>query len=221
VKFKVISLGCPKNLVESEYVTARLEDHGHTLSEDGDTVIINTCAFIADAARESIETALAEANPGRTVVVTGCLVERYGSKLEELLPEVNLFVGRNFYDRIETVIDKKGTFVETGRFSETFPRRVLTTPPSAYLKIQEGCDNRCSYCAVPSIRGGLQSRSPEAVREELLWLVEQGFREITVVGQDITSYGSHEGSSLVELLGYLLGVPGDYFLRLLYMHPKE
>lgn len=233
MRFKIISLGCPKNLVESEYITGMLEEKGHTLSDDCDTVIVNTCAFISDAAKESIETIIGEAaNPpdpplqmgawkgGKKIIVTGCLVERYGEKLRELLPEVDLFVGRNFYDEIEALVDKTGFFKREGKFSESFPRRVLTGKPTAYLKIQEGCDNRCSYCTVPDIRGGLQSRSMEAIRKELEWLLEDGFKEINVIGQDITAYGKHDGLSLAGLLSYLLEIHGDYFLRLLYMHPR-
>jgi ribosomal protein S12 methylthiotransferase len=224
VRFKIISLGCPKNLVESEYITASLEKRGNELSEQCDTVIINTCAFIADAAKESIETILEETinreSAKKRLVVTGCLVERYGEKLRDLLPEADLFVGRNFYNEIGTLIDKNGFFQREGNFSETFPRKVLTARPTAYLKIQEGCDNRCSYCTVPDIRGDLQSRSMESIGKELEWLLSEGFKEINIIGQDITSYGKQDGLNLRGLLSYLLAVKGDYFLRLLYMHPK-
>ncbi|MCX5806963.1 MAG: 30S ribosomal protein S12 methylthiotransferase RimO [Proteobacteria bacterium] len=224
MRFKIISLGCPKNLVESEYITASLEKKGNELSEQCDTVIINTCAFIADAAKESIETILEETinreGHKKKLVVTGCLVERYGEKLRALLPEADLFIGRNFYDEIGTLIDKNGFFQRKGNFSESFPRKILTAKPTAYLKIQEGCDNRCSYCTVPDIRGSLRSRSMESIRDELEWLLAEGFKEINIIGQDITSYGKNDGHDLQKLLSYLLTVKGDYFLRLLYMHPK-
>ena len=220
MRFKVISLGCPKNLVESEYITGRLENKGHTLSDKSDTVIVNTCAFVADAAKESIETIIGESNANKRVIVTGCLVERYGEKLRELLPEADLFVGRNFYKDIETVVKKTGLYQRDGEFSESFPRKVLTGKPTAYLKIQEGCDNRCSYCTVPDIRGSLRVRNKEEIRKELEWLLENGYREINIIGQDITAYGKRADTSLAGLLSYLLEVKGDYFLRLLYMHPK-
>jgi ribosomal protein S12 methylthiotransferase len=220
VQFKIISLGCPKNLVESEYITGRLEKEGHTLSDEGDTVIVNTCAFVADAAKESIETIIGESNSHKKVIVTGCLVERYGEKLRELLPEVDLFVGRNLYQGIETMVDKGGFFRVEGEFSESFPRKVLTGKPTAYLKIQEGCNNRCSYCTVPDIRGSLRVRDKEEIRKELEWLLENGYKEINIIGQDITSYGKLADTDLAGLLSYLLEVKGDYFLRLLYMHPK-
>jgi ribosomal protein S12 methylthiotransferase len=225
LKFKIVSLGCPKNLVESEYIVKQLENEGHTLSEECDTVIINTCAFIGDAAKESIETILTEAQAkeetGRNLVVTGCLVERYKESLKDLLPEVDLFLGRNSYGAIGNLIEKRGFILEKGSFSETFPRKVLTSGPSAYLKIQEGCDNRCSYCTVPDIRGPLTSRDPEKIQEEFLWLLSQGFKEINIVGQDITSFGRHTGTSLKALLKSLVAINGDYYLRLLYMHPKR
>ncbi|OPY73132.1 MAG: Ribosomal protein S12 methylthiotransferase RimO [Syntrophorhabdus sp. PtaU1.Bin002] len=224
MKFKIISLGCPKNLVESEYIAHRLEQAGHTLSETCDTVIINTCAFIADAARESIETILQEAadkdGKGRRIVVAGCLVERYREKLPELLPEVDLFAGRGFYPEIGRIISETGFFLNETGFKDTYPRKVLTSPPSAYLKIQEGCNNRCTYCTVPDIRGPLRSRPSEDIVEEFRYLLGQGFKEINVIGQDITSFGRDSGSSLKVLLRLLLNVQGDYFLRLLYLHPR-
>jgi ribosomal protein S12 methylthiotransferase len=224
MKFKIISLGCPKNLVESEYIAAMLEQEGHVLSEDCGTVIINTCAFISDAAQESIENVLQEAKDkaktGRRIVVTGCLVERYREKLAGLLPEVDLFAGRGTYNEIGQMIEKSGFFFRDVPFREAFPRKILTGKPSAYLKIQEGCNNRCTYCTVPSIRGHLQSRSVAEITTEFLYLLENGFREINLIGQDITSFGKDTGFDLKTLLRAILEIDGDFFLRLLYMHPK-
>jgi ribosomal protein S12 methylthiotransferase len=224
MKYKIISLGCAKNLVESEYIAARMEQEGHVLSDECDTVIINTCAFISDAAQESIETVLQEAQhkakTGKRIVVTGCLVERYREKLAGLLPEVDLFAGRGTYSEIGQHIDKSGFLFHEALFNESFPRKVLTSKPSAYLKIQEGCDNRCTYCTVPGIRGNLQSRSSAEIQEEFVYLLENGYREINIIGQDITSYGSDLGGDLKTLLRAILAIKGDYFLRLLYMHPR-
>ncbi len=223
MKFKVVSLGCPKNLVESEYITGKLCLAGHTLGDDGDTVIINTCAFIAEAARESIETILEAAkDEGKRIVVTGCLVERYRESVANLLPEVSTFVGRAYYNDIDRLVGERGFYHRDGSFSETFPRQVLTKPPTAYLKIQEGCDNRCHYCTIPSIRGGLTSRAEDDILREFRWLLEQGYREINIIGQDITSYGKDPGrkEGLIGLIAALLREKGDYYLRLLYMHPK-
>jgi ribosomal protein S12 methylthiotransferase len=223
LKFKIISLGCPKNLVESEYIAHQLEAEGHCLSDDCDTVIVNTCAFVGDAAKESIETILEEAGvreAGGRLVVTGCLVERYKETLKELLPEVDLFVGRGLYHEIGGLVGSRGFFANAGAPPKDFPRKILTTGPSAYLKIQEGCDNRCTYCTVPDIRGPLKSRDVEGVKAEFRWLLAQGFKEINIVGQDITSFGKYDGASLKGLLKSLLSVEGDYNLRLLYMHPR-
>jgi len=224
MKFKIISLGCPKNLVESEYIAFRLEREGHVLSEDCNTVIINTCAFISDAARESIETVLYEAKEkgktGRKLVVTGCLVERYREKLARLLPEVDLFTGRGTYHEIDKLIEKTGYFFRDTPFHEAYPRKILTNKPSAYMKIQEGCNNRCTYCTVPDIRGNLQSRTIADIKAEFIYLLENGYREINIVGQDITSYGKDGELNLKTLLRDMLKIKGDYFLRLLYMHPK-
>ena len=222
MKFKIISLGCPKNLVESEYLVGVLEKKGHLLSEEGsDVVVINTCAFISDAIRESIETILEEASRGnKKIVVTGCLVERYKEKLKELLPEVDLFLGRKAYPEAHKFIEKKGFYQPEGLFSETFPRTILTPPPSTYLKIQEGCNNRCAYCTIPSIRGDLTSRTVADIEEEFQFLLEKGFREISIIGQDITAYGKDTGSTLEELLHRLLRRSGDYHVRLMYLHPK-
>ncbi|HME43551.1 MAG TPA: 30S ribosomal protein S12 methylthiotransferase RimO [Syntrophorhabdales bacterium] len=228
MKFRMVSLGCPKNLVDSEYLTSRLTGSGHVLSDEAELVVVNTCAFIADAARESIETIIQEgktqADSGKRLVVTGCLVERYGAQLRELLPEVDLFVGRGRYGEFEKLIPGKGFFTGENGFTETFPRTVLTQPPSTYLKIQEGCRNRCSYCTIPSIRGPLVSRSIDAVRTEFETLLQQGFKEFTIIGQDITSFGQERQGGINEdlkgLLRSLISIKGDFFLRLLYMHPK-
>ncbi|MBP1747870.1 MAG: ribosomal protein methylthiotransferase RimO [Deltaproteobacteria bacterium] len=221
--FKIISLGCPKNLVESEYICHKLCAAGHEQGNDGDAVIINTCAFIAESARESIETILEAAKDDRKkIIVTGCLVERYQNDLVSLLPEVHSFIGRTCYTDIAGIIDVPGFHHREGTFSETFPRRVLTPPPSSYLKIQEGCNNRCHYCTIPSIRGDLTSRPARDILSEFRWLLETGYREINIIGQDITSYGMDRDrkETLTGLIRSLLGETGDFYLRLLYMHPK-
>jgi ribosomal protein S12 methylthiotransferase len=228
MKYRIVSLGCPKNLVDSEYLAGRLEKEGHVLSEEADVVIINTCAFIADACSESIETILGEAKKiaegGTRLVVAGCLVERYGEELQQLLPEVDTFVARDSYGSIERIIKEKGYYgcgdVRWNEDLDSSPRKVLTPVPTAYLKIQEGCNNRCSYCTIPSIRGSLVSRRIEEVEAEFRSLIAAGYREFNLIGQDTTSYGKDSGTTVKDLLTRLLAVEGDYFLRLLYMHPK-
>ncbi|MCX8110048.1 MAG: 30S ribosomal protein S12 methylthiotransferase RimO [Syntrophorhabdaceae bacterium] len=221
MNFKIISLGCPKNLVESEYIARRLEEAGHVNSEDWDTIIINTCAFITDAVKESIDVILTQADSldKKRLIVIGCLVERYKEKLIELLPEVDAFIGRGDYPQIEELIEKKGYFYKKSRFSETYPRKVFTAKPTAYLKIMDGCNNMCSYCTVPHIRGPIVSRSIEDIEIEFRWLLENGYKEINIIGQDICSYGIDIGRDLKELLRHLLHIDGDYYLRLLYLHP--
>jgi len=228
MKYRIVSLGCPKNLVDSEHMAGRLEKAGHELSDEADVVIVNTCAFIADACSESIETILEEANrahaEGRRLIVTGCLVERYGADLEKLLPEVDAFVARDSCGNIEELVGNKGFHGMRGPSPhvssiESPPRKVLTRPPTAYLKIQEGCNNRCSYCTIPSIRGPLASRDPIDVVDEFKTLLKEGFREINLIGQDITSYGRDGKGDIKGLLKRLLAVKGDFFLRLLYLHP--
>jgi ribosomal protein S12 methylthiotransferase len=226
MKYKIVSLGCPKNLVDSEYMAGQLEKAGHELSDDADVVVLNTCAFIADACNESIETILEEAKTKggkKRLVVTGCLVERYGKELETLLPEVDAFVKRDSYDNIERIVAQKGLDAVVGSekgHPVTSARKILTPAPTVYVKIQEGCNNRCSYCTIPSIRGGLDSRTVEDVRDEFLGLLSSGYREFNLIGQDTTSFGKDKGSNVKTLLRSLLTLEGDYFLRLLYLHPK-
>lgn len=227
MNYKIVSLGCPKNLVDSEYIAGRLEQAGHVLSDDADLVVINTCAFIADACSESIETVLEEAQKAaggaRKLVVTGCLVDRYGEQLKKLLPEVDVFVDSRSYGNIDAVAAGEKTAKERGERppgTDVHSRRVLTPIPTTYLKIQEGCNNRCSYCTIPSIRGPLKSRTPAEIEAEFAALLEQGYREINIVGQDITSYGKDSGMGIKELVRTLTRANGDYFIRLLYVHPK-
>ena len=223
MRFKIVSLGCPKNLVDSEYIAHRLEQGGHTLNDDADLVVINTCAFVEDATKESIDVILSEAaadgGKGRKIVVAGCLVERYKEELAKLLPEVDLFLPRSAYGSIEKLVSGEAVDQASGE-PPCFPRKVFTRLPSAYIKIQEGCDNRCSYCTIPAIRGPLTSRGTAEIVEEFSWLLQEGYREFTVIGQDVTAYGRDTGSDIKRLLRALLWVPGDYFLRLLYLHPR-
>jgi len=223
-RFSIISLGCAKNLVDSEYLAERLERSGFSMADDGEYIIVNTCAFIEDAAKESIETIVAlgeKKDRGyKKIIVTGCLVERYRESLIGLLPEVDLFLGRSYYPVLEKMLEKKGIFLGNGNFYYAFPRKVLTKAPLAYLKIQEGCDNMCTYCTIPKIRGRLVCRKPDEILDEFRWLIDSGFKEINVIGQDITGYGKGLGIDLKDLLRKILKVPGEYYIRLLYLNPK-
>ena len=222
MKYRIVSLGCPKNLVDAEHMAGRLDAAGHELAEDAPLVVVNTCAFVAEACSESIDTILAEARKagGGRLVVTGCLVDRYGEKLRDLLPEVDLFLGKDACGDAGRIVTGKGFFGRGAVPCAPSPRKVLTPLPTAYLRIQDGCDNRCSYCTIPSIRGPLRSRAVDDIEEEFRRLLEAGFREFNVIGQDTTAYGKDRGADIKALLRRLLAVEGDYFLRLLYLHPK-
>jgi ribosomal protein S12 methylthiotransferase len=226
MKYRIVSLGCPKNLVDSEHIAGRLDAAGHVLSDDADVIVVNTCAFIADACSESIDTILEEARNAagqKRLVVTGCLVERYGKELETLLPEVDVFAGRASYDDIARIMEQKSGRANErglGLHDAPQPRKVLTPVPMAYVKIQEGCNNRCSYCTIPSIRGGLDSRAIDDVNEEFVTLLASGYREFNLIGQDTTSFGKDKGLTVKALLRRLLKTKGDYYIRLLYLHPK-
>ncbi|HAR94890.1 MAG TPA: 30S ribosomal protein S12 methylthiotransferase RimO, partial [Deltaproteobacteria bacterium] len=210
-----------------------LAAQGHELSDDGELTIVNTCAFITEATRESIDTILSEAGRkrdcGGRLVVTGCLYERYGDELKTLLPEVDLFlsnVGGEAeallgLDKMSGSAESEGCVTTTTLVpAQSVGRKVLTRPPSAYLKIQEGCNNHCTYCTIPLIKGPLVSRPVPEIRDEFQSLLSSGFKEITMVGQDITSFGKDSGTDLKVLLAALLSGKEEFFLRLLYLHPQ-
>ena len=216
---------------------AALQHAGYELESDPaacDVVIINTCGFIEDAKRESIDTILEfaqlkEAGSLRLLVVTGCLAERYRQELARELPETDVVLGIGSNDKIVEAIS---TALEGRRYLDFGPKealpltgeRVLTTAPyTAYLKIAEGCDNRCSYCAIPLIRGGFRSRELEDVVEEAKWLAAQGVRELNVIAQDTTRYGEdrYGRPMLPELLRRLAAIDGIAWIRILYGYPDR
>ena len=201
MKIGAISLGCDKNRVDTEKMLARLQKAGHTVvssEEEADVVVVNTCAFTADAKQEAIDeilsvAAVKERRPELGIVVTGCLPERYKGELTEGFPEVNAFLGIGDYDSIVRAVEAAG---EGGKFfrvsgGDAYTRdRVLTTPPHyAYLKIAEGCSNRCTYCAIPGIRGAYRSEREEDLLAEAEDLAARGVRELILVAQDVTRYG--------------------------------
>ncbi|WP_456387230.1 30S ribosomal protein S12 methylthiotransferase RimO [Desulfolithobacter sp.] len=239
-KLHLVSLGCPKNLVDSEVMLGLLEKEGFSVVEDparAELLLVNTCGFIRPAVEEAVDEILELAryrkdNPEKRLVVTGCLVQRYGEELERELPEVDLFVGTDGFQRIGELVC--GLF-EEGREREMELRhppkylmdarveRRLSTPAfRAWLKITEGCDNRCTYCMIPSIRGGLRSRSIEDLVEEAIRLQAGGVQELTLIGQDLTAYGNDLSGreNLEMLLGELLHRTTIPWLRLLYLYPS-
>ena len=236
-KVGMVSLGCPKNQMDAELMLAKLRDAGWDItadSEDADVVVINTCGFIEDAKREAIETILEfarlkEEGRIRGLVVTGCLAQRYGEELCREMPECDAVLGLGANGDIVTAAEKAlvGETMAAFPSLESWPLdgdRVLSTPPFyAYLRIADGCDNRCTYCAIPLIRGGLRSRDRDAVLDEARALVESGVKEITLVAQDPTVYGVDRSgkSEFAELLTELCQIEGLRWLRLLYCYPEH
>jgi len=218
MKVGVVSLGCAKNLVDSEILLGKLKSAGVTITpnpEEADLIIINTCGFIEPAKLESIETILEFAESGKEVIVMGCLVERYREEIKREMPEVKAFFGTESWDEILKYLGLKER-------ERSF--RVLSTPKSyAYLKIAEGCNRLCSFCAIPQIRGKHRSRKMEEIVEEAKILADQGVKELCIVSQDTTYYGKdlYKENKLVELLEKLEKVEGIKWLRLLYLYPTE
>ena len=227
-RFYVETLGCPKNAVDSDKVTASLVADGlqpATSPEDAELVVVNTCAFVEAARQESIDAtlALAEARkPGAKLVVTGCLAERYGDELAAALPEADAVVGFGAEGALaEVVLKRKPAGV---RDLLELPRPAPAAP-WAYVKVAEGCDRACAFCAIPSFRGTQRSRPPEAIEAEARALVEGGAAEIVLVAQDLAWYGRDIGEpgSLAPLLRRLdaLSADGLARIRLLYLYPSE
>ncbi len=236
--FHLVSLGCPKNLVDSEVVYGLLEEGGWQGVEhpaEAAVLLINTCGFIQPAVEESIEeilqlAAYKSSDPDKKLVVIGCLVQRYREKLEAELEEVDLFVGTEGVVQMATLLDR----LIGGKQSESLiladpylmtaalPRRRSTPFFRAWLKITEGCDNRCSYCLIPSIRGRLRSRSEEDLVEEARALTAGGVRELSLVAQDLTAYGTdlYGERRLESLVVRLLNETSVDWIRLLYLYPS-
>ena len=234
-----ISLGCSKNQVDTEIMMALLSVAGHKIInslERADAVIINTCGFIEEAREESINTILETAELKaagvlKYLVATGCLAQRYGKELYDEMPELDAVVGISCFHAINDILNQLENgerILKTGPTPETFiekgPRIISTPPGSAYLKIVEGCNNLCSYCAIPSIRGKLRSRPLNELVEEADILAGQGIKELVLIAQDTANYGYDlEGEYLLaQLLQELQDkVDGIDWIRLLYVHPAH
>ena len=231
----LVSLGCSKNRVDSEMLLGQLRERGYQIVDDpkeAEIIIVNTCGFIQSAKEESIDTLLEMAEYKQTgrlklLLATGCLAQRYGEELREALGEADGFMGVADYKRIFEVIDEaqKGerplAIGEGDRFYKS--DRVLTTPPySAYVKISDGCDNRCTYCAIPLIRGKYRSRPYDDIVEECRDLAKKGVTEVTLIAQDTSRYGSDfEGKPLLlkNLLADVSAIEGIHWVRVLYCYP--
>jgi ribosomal protein S12 methylthiotransferase len=224
-KVHVVTLGCPKNLVDSEYLLGQLDQNGVQLvnhAVDADTVIINTCGFIQDAKRESLDTimeAVGKKNRGelKKIVVMGCLSERFKKELSAEIPEVDSFFGTN---QLSDVVRALGVQFRSELLGE---RRLMTPAHFAYLKISEGCDHPCSFCAIPLMRGVHRSQPMEHLLYEARLLAEKGVRELILIAQDTTSYGLdlYGKRQLATLLGELQHLEGIEWIRLMYAYPAQ
>ena len=236
IKLGVISLGCSKNRVDTETMLGALSEEFDFVQniEEADIAIINTCCFINDAKEESINTIieaeqLKKMGGLKGLIVTGCLTERFGEELKELMPRVDAFLGiaayKDIVQAVQAVIDGDHVYqTEDKSIPEHFlPRMITTMPPTAYVKIAEGCDNNCSYCVIPSVRGHLQSRKMEDIISETEMLVQNGYTEIIFIAQDTTLYGAdrYGEPKLVELIKKAAVIPGMKWLRLLYAYPEH
>lgn len=229
--FHVVTLGCPKNEVDSDKVTGSLLADGLTEVGDpaaADLVVVNTCAFVEAARQESIDTILAAADAKRTgarLVVTGCMAERYGDELADALPEVDAVVGFSGEAAIAAIALGPPAAKPRGVRDLLDLPRPAPRAPWAYLKVAEGCDRACAYCAIPSFRGKQVSRAPAAVLAEAASLVARGVSELVIVAQDTAWYGRDSGEvdALASLLTELdaLSVDGLRRIRLLYLYPSE
>lgn len=234
----MVSLGCAKNLVDSERMLYLLRQHGYTLTVepgDADVAIVNTCGFIQSAKEEAIETILELAQLKaegtlRAIVVTGCLAERYQEEAAELFPEVDAVVGIGDEPALCAVLkrieagERVVQFAPKSQMPLTGGRILSTLPFFAYLKIAEGCSNGCTYCAIPQIRGAYRSVPMEDVLAEARWLAENGVTELVVVAQDTTRYGEDLGEGkplLPALLHALCQIEGFHWIRVLYCYPER
>jgi ribosomal protein S12 methylthiotransferase len=237
--FHLVSLGCAKNRVDSEVILAGLLAAGYRLEQDSSrarVIVVNSCSFIESAVQESIDTILElaqakEKGACRLLVVTGCLPQRYGKQLAEAMPEVDLLLGTGAFHRLPLLLsrrqpgDPQEIHLEPPRFlmdSET--PRVLSGPfYSAYLKVAEGCSNRCAFCTIPAIRGPYRSRPLDDLLREADWLALQGVRELNLVAQDTTAYGEDLGPTprLADLLDSLARTGLFSWIRVLYAYPQR
>lgn len=229
LKIGLISLGCEKNLVDSEMILGLFKKANVEIVTDlseANAIIINTCGFIESAKKEAIDTifeALDYQENGAKIIVTGCLVQRYLEDLKKAIPEVDLYIPIRDYNHFGDLIMNLFNDNTFQNQCLSFDNRVLSTPPHlAYLKISEGCNNCCAYCAIPLIRGGFVSRPQEEIITEFKYLVSTGRKEICLISQDLTKYGIDlKDMSLAKLLKELVKIDGDYVIRLLYLYPDE
>jgi len=238
LKIALESLGCSKNLVDAEIMMGILNKKGYKLVgdfEEADIILVNTCGFIESAKQESIQTILELAQLKETanlklLIVTGCLAQRYSDELKEEIPEIDAIVGTGSYQNIDEIIanlEKENHIVSLNDidfvYNEDLPRYVSTPNHMAYLKIGEGCDNKCTYCIIPKLRGKYRSRKMEDIIKEAKELAQRGVKEVVVIAQDTTKYGFdlYGKDSLPELLEELAQIEGLKWIRIMYSYPES
>lgn len=239
IKVGIVSLGCPKNQVDAEMLLFNLKERGFKIVNDpadADAVIVNTCGFIESAKQESINEIielgkLKQEGKIKAIIVTGCLAQRYQNEITAQLFEVDAAIGIGANEKIADVVEK--VLADNSEKIEDFPdkhllpldgKRIQSTPPyTAYIKIAEGCDNRCTYCAIPMIRGRFRSRQPESIIAEAKELAQNGVKELIVVAQDTTRYGEdlYGEPHLAKLLKELCKIDGLKWIRILYCYPDR
>ena len=226
-KVGLVSLGCSKNLVDSENILGLFDRNGYEITndpKDADIIVVNTCGFIEPSKKESIENILEMVSYHKKVVVTGCLAERYYEELKKEIPEVDLYIPIRDYSKFNQLLHSLDNSIDPSLGVDDEYRIVSTGPYSAYLKIGEGCDNRCSYCAIPLIRGHFVSRDMAAIIKEAKDLAANGIKEVVVLQQDTTKYGidiADPNVNIVNLLKELLKIKELDYIRLLYLYPDE
>lgn len=234
-KIALISHGCAKNLVDSELMLGTLAQNGYeiTLNEDeSDIVIINTCSFIHDAEKESVDSILEMINEGKKVIIAGCLAQKHGDELKKAIPEISGMIGATDFGKIVEVIKS----IENGEeyvqevnetpeynYPESVTRQQITVGSSSYIKIADGCNYRCGYCIIPYLRGDYRSRKMENIIDEAKSLVKKGVTEIILIAQDTTGYGIdiYKKPMLPELLRELNKIEGLGWIRIMYAYPTQ
>lgn len=230
-KVGFVHLGCPKNLVDTETMLGILDGDGHEIvasEEEADIVLVNTCAFIEQAQQDSVRALATLAEQGKKLIISGCLAQKFQGELLDLFPEAGAVVGINNVPEIGAVMKR----METGErvlaiqqdptyiLEEDAIRKHITVGSYVYVKIAEGCDYRCSFCIIPSMRGDFRSRSVDNIVQNVRELAESGVTEVILVGQDTTSYGKDIQSSLPALLRALNEIDGIQWIRFLYAYPN-
>ncbi len=225
--FHIITLGCPRNLVDSNWIKETLEKNGFSEAtfEKAACILINTCSFILPAKEESIEIILSASKERRDakIFVLGCLAKRYGEDIFREIPEVSGVIAPEFYPRLPQILSEEGRHLKvSGQYDFLYAgAKSRATFPYAYLKLSEGCSNHCSYCAIPSIRGPLRSRSIKDIVEEAKALQEQGYKELILIGQDTTAFGLDKGKLELPTLIQELSSLEEVWIRTLYLHPEK